>query len=287
MSQPISAAFIVMLLCATQVWAGQAENIKKCVEVANSFGASIDPYQVRYNSHFLQLDVAEWRDVRCEVKLENIHNLTIRGKEVIYKGFAGREAYELNERLEKELDGASEILVMRANLLKSMKSEIEKKLMNPGVDVAVIERDVLSNVKRALSTPPDRPLSMGASTQERGESQLREDRRPVDSPKQIGREPNSSDDKSYPITIPSDRKADYFVFEKGEWQGMPTLLTKRVGSSGTTYSLRVFDCQSHTAKYLGTGESLAAMRNSRPDPSMYEVLSGSIAYYLWLHACNK
>ena len=287
MSQPISAAFIVMLLWATQVWAGQAENIKKCVEVANSFGASIDPYQVRYKSNLIQLDVAEWRDVRCEVRLENIHNLTIRGKEIIYRGFAGREAYELNERLEKELDAAAEILEMRANLLRSMRAESKNKLRNPGVDPAVIERDVLSNVKRALSTPPDQPLLIDTSTLREETSRKREEIKPSDPPSQSVSQRIESEDAPYRISIPSDQRAEHLVLERGEWEGMPTLLTKRVGPSGATYALRVFDCVAATTKYLGAGDSLAALRNSRPDPHMGPLVEGSIAYYKWRHVCTR
>lgn len=68
---------------------------------------------------------------------------------------------------------------------------------------------------------------------------------------------------------------------------MPTLLTKRVGPSGESYALRVFDCVAATTKYLGVGDSLATLRSSRPDPNMYPLVEGSIAYYKWRHICNR
>ena len=281
-----SLAFLTALVTST-AWAGQAENIKKCAEVANSVGVSIDLYQVRYTSNFLQHDLAEWRDVRCEVKLEKIYNLTVGGKEIIYRGFGGREAYELNVWLEKEIDNATETLITRADLLKSIKRSSEEKLRMPSVDPRVVEREVLSNVRRALSTPPDRPLSSESSSLNGKPIATLESSGSITLSNSKPQAHELMSDQGYPLSIPSDPKADYFVLEKGEWEGMPTLLTKRVGTSGTIYSLRVFDCLAATTKYLGTGESIAAMRDSRSDLAMYPLVEGSIAYHQWQHACKR
>ena len=89
------------------------------------------------------------------------------------------------------------------------------------------------------------------------------------------------------LPIPSDAKAKYFVLERGGSKGMPTLTTKRVGSSGTSYSQRVFDCSTSQVKYLGTGDSLEEMKNSKPDPNMGPLIKGSISWYQWQHACVK
>ena len=91
----------------------------------------------------------------------------------------------------------------------------------------------------------------------------------------------------YQLPIPSDPKAQYAVLEKGGTKDMPTIVTKRTGSSGTSYSKRVFDCKAATVKYLGTGDSLEKMVASRPDPNMAPLVEGSIAYYQWRHACGK
>jgi hypothetical protein len=91
----------------------------------------------------------------------------------------------------------------------------------------------------------------------------------------------------YQLPIPSDAKAQYFVLEKGGTKDMPTMVTKRVGTSGTSYSWRVFDCKAGTVKYLGTGDSLEKMRASKPETNMAPLVEGSIAYYQWRHACSK
>jgi len=91
----------------------------------------------------------------------------------------------------------------------------------------------------------------------------------------------------YEVPIPSDPKAKYFVLERGGTKVNPTLTTKRVGSSGTSYSQRMFDCAARTVKYLGTGDTLEAMKKSKPDPKMAPLVDGSIAWYLWRHACGR
>jgi hypothetical protein len=89
-----------------------------------------------------------------------------------------------------------------------------------------------------------------------------------------------------PISIPSDSRALYVVLEKGGRGDERIIVTKRVGSSGTSYSRRVYNCRENTVKYLGTGDTLAAMNSSSPDPRMGPIVEGSIAYYVGRYACN-
>ena len=79
-----------------------------------------------------------------------------------------------------------------------------------------------------------------------------------------------------PLAIPTDAKARYLVLEVGGTWPSRTIVTTRVGPSGTSYSKRLYDCASYTAKYLGTGDSLAEMSRSRPDPRMAPIVPESI-----------
>jgi hypothetical protein len=88
------------------------------------------------------------------------------------------------------------------------------------------------------------------------------------------------------LSVPSDAKATYFILERGGSADKPTLVTKRVGPSGTSYSKRLFDCSARTWKYLGDGETLEEMRNSKPDAAMTGLVTGSIADYMWKAACR-
>lgn len=89
-----------------------------------------------------------------------------------------------------------------------------------------------------------------------------------------------------PLHVPSDAKASYLVLEKGGSGSQRTIVTKRTGSSGTSYSKRLYDCSNGTVKYLGSSDSLEGMKRSKPDPKMGPIVEGSIAYYVGLEACR-
>ncbi|WP_230200555.1 hypothetical protein [Serratia marcescens] len=90
----------------------------------------------------------------------------------------------------------------------------------------------------------------------------------------------------YKISIPTDAKAVYTVLGKGEHDGLKTIITKREGSSGVSYSERAYDCVNRTVKYLGDGETLEQMKSSRADPNMSDIVPESIADYVGNEACK-
>jgi hypothetical protein len=89
-----------------------------------------------------------------------------------------------------------------------------------------------------------------------------------------------------PLVVPSDLKGQYFVLEKGGNNTDRTIITKRIGPSGTSFSKRLYNCKNNTVKYLGTGDTLAAMSASKPDPNMGPIVGGSIAFHVGLEACK-
>lgn len=91
---------------------------------------------------------------------------------------------------------------------------------------------------------------------------------------------------SYQIQVPTDSKATYTVLDKGSQGSLRTITTKREGSSGVTFSQRIYNCEANEVKYLGSGESLEEMKRSKADPGMSPIVSGSIAYYLGREACK-
>jgi hypothetical protein len=90
-----------------------------------------------------------------------------------------------------------------------------------------------------------------------------------------------------PLTVPTDAKAKYSILEIGGKFPNRTIVTKRVGSSGTGYSKRLYNCSNNTVKYLGTGDTLADMAGSKPDVSMAPIVSMSIADYVGREACKR
>lgn len=97
--------------------------------------------------------------------------------------------------------------------------------------------------------------------------------------------PEKNDD-GVPLYVPSDAKAKYTVLNKSSDGAYRIITTRRDGSSGITYSKRIYDCAGNKTKYLGTGDSLTQMENSTSDPSMYEIVENSIAFYVGKEACK-
>lgn len=88
------------------------------------------------------------------------------------------------------------------------------------------------------------------------------------------------------LYVPSDSKATYTVLDRDTTGNERTITTKRVGSSGTSYSRRLYNCADRTVKYLGSGETLEQMKASQPDPQMGPIVTGSIADYVGAEACR-
>ncbi|MDH2023607.1 hypothetical protein N5J29_12660 [Stenotrophomonas sp. GD03680] len=102
--------------------------------------------------------------------------------------------------------------------------------------------------------------------------------------------PQSVKDKSVAgmeFRIPSDPKARWGLIDVTQ-RNFPVsyIFTHRVGPSGTTYSMREYDCDSNMVRYLATGQNIDEMRTSKQDDRMSEIHPRSIAYYLGKLACT-
>lgn len=92
--------------------------------------------------------------------------------------------------------------------------------------------------------------------------------------------------KEAPLIVPTD-SGEYTILEREGPANARTIVTKRVGSSGTSFSKRVYDCGTSTWMYIGTGDTLEAMARSAPDKKMGPILDGSIASYVGRAACAE
>lgn len=88
------------------------------------------------------------------------------------------------------------------------------------------------------------------------------------------------------IFVPSDSRAVYTVVERSKAGSKRTILTKRVGPSGTTYARREVDCVGETFRYLGEGDSVAEARRGKATDQMGPLVHGSISYYVAREACK-
>ena len=91
------------------------------------------------------------------------------------------------------------------------------------------------------------------------------------------------------ISVPSDPKAQYAMVVQDVGFGKEALLviTRRVGPSGTTFSLREVNCYNSTFRYKGEGSTLEnVIANVNDKDKMAPLTSGSISYYVALAACK-
>ncbi|AUX94229.1 hypothetical protein [Mixta gaviniae] len=90
----------------------------------------------------------------------------------------------------------------------------------------------------------------------------------------------------YKLHVPSDPNATYTILDIGSKGNLYTIITKREGKSGTTYSQRAYDCHAGKVMYLGSGETLEEMHSSKPDDHLSPIVDGSIADYVGKEACS-
>jgi hypothetical protein len=136
-------------------------------------------------------------------------------------------------------------------------------------------RGTLTGVAQLESTPEMRVAS--ATSTQSSIAGTRSERARVVTPRNAARAP---------IVIPSDAQGEYFVLAHEASRTTRTLVIQRVGPSGVTYSRLLFDCKTHRFKYLGGGDTLAALDTPAPPRPMGLLFKGSISDYWWHHACR-
>lgn len=97
---------------------------------------------------------------------------------------------------------------------------------------------------------------------------------------------NNSEPDTPALHVPSDPTGSYKIISKSRENGQAIIVTKRTGTSGTTWSQRAYDCTHNTVMYIGSGETYAGMKSSSPDAAMAPVTAGSIADYVGREACR-
>lgn len=87
------------------------------------------------------------------------------------------------------------------------------------------------------------------------------------------------------LKVPSDPNAKYFVTGiKSRTDEMLEVSTTRKGPSGTSYSIRLVQCEPRRFGYIADAETKSALVRD-PSPAMSELVSGSISDVIAEHAC--
>lgn len=142
---------IVLMLANNYALASDAENISACVKKAKEFsGVTLDEFDVSYEGNVLTMSIAKWSNASCEVKLGDVYNLTINGTDIIYRGFAGKESYALNEELERKTGMAINQMNIHIARLKQRKNQISVSLHRPNPDHIWLTRYFNEGLERSF-----------------------------------------------------------------------------------------------------------------------------------------
>ena len=142
---------LFLLVLSMTVHAGDADNISACAAKAKEFtGVELDPFSAKYQGKILTLSTVKWSNAYCEVKLSSVYTLQINGKDIIYKGYAGRDAYDLNASLQAKTDAAIAQMNSRISLLKQRAEKASDALRKPNPDFNEVTKFVHEGLEKSV-----------------------------------------------------------------------------------------------------------------------------------------
>lgn len=91
-----------------------------------------------------------------------------------------------------------------------------------------------------------------------------------------------------PYSAPADPNATYSLLSLKPGEGGNIIaMTRRIGSSGTSYSNREIDCGSQLARYIGEGDTREEAEKPAPNPGeMATLVEGSSTWAAVQAACD-
>ena len=151
--------YILLIMMSTNALADDAENIMACVHTANEYsGVKLSEFEATYEGNIFSMSKARWPDAYCEVKLGDVYNLTVNDSYIIFEGFAGKAAYELNKQLEAKTEAAITQLKSRIVLLEQRMSQVSSDLKLPRPDLVqltkYVDEGIDKSVKHSQTTTP-------------------------------------------------------------------------------------------------------------------------------------
>lgn len=143
---------LITLFCSmSSVFAGEAENITACVKKAKEFASiSLDPFNVKYEGNYVAFSIARWPEAYCEVKVAEVYNLQVNGQYLVYKGYSGKQSYDLAMELQAKTDEAIKQMRSRIALIEQRANQASNSLRKPNPDYKHLTRYVDEGIQRTL-----------------------------------------------------------------------------------------------------------------------------------------
>ncbi|ROL63048.1 hypothetical protein [Pseudomonas vranovensis] len=84
-----------------------------------------------------------------------------------------------------------------------------------------------------------------------------------------------------------DQDARYSIVSVSGDPSQRTVITQRVGISGTSYSARQFDCTARTVRFMGSGASLEDLQHAEADNELTPIFKGSLSRAISQAVCDE
>ncbi|MGE8393391.1 hypothetical protein HFV04_015795 [Pseudomonas sp. BIGb0427] len=84
-----------------------------------------------------------------------------------------------------------------------------------------------------------------------------------------------------------DQDARYSIVSVSGDPSQRTVITQRVGISGTSYSARQFDCSARTVRFMGSGASLEDLQDAEADNELTPIFKGSLSRAISQVVCDE
>lgn len=282
-----SVLLILAILASKLVVAGTAENIQACVLKANEFaGVKLNEFDVNYQGNVLSMSTAKWVNAFCEVKLGQVYNLQVQGRQLIYNQFAGKDSYDLNKTLEGKTEAAINQLRARISLLEQRMNQASQKLKLPKPNHASVAKYIDDGISNSIGLKSQaiapNGLSSNSNTSKDGGSEV------------TAAEGNSRDQvvhavASQEILIPrsvAGDKGKYYLIEANKFGDVVRALHKRVGPDTIGYTKTETNCKSMVMREIGYSEISPLSIKDNPT-KWFELVPGSSKSDLAVFLCKQ
>jgi hypothetical protein len=283
-----------IIFISTPAFAGDADNISACVLKAKEFsGVVLDPFIVKYEGNIISRSTAQWDNAFCEVKVGSVYTLQVENQSYIYKGYAGKESYDLNANFQAKTDSAINQLKSRIALLQQRADQVSVSLHKPNPDKEWLARYINEGIQKSLGnsgelalTNSNQPSTAIQQKQNAATSTISSERTSTPLPKlpSVVASPTSYNEHLIPRSMPGD-KGKYYLLEVQNVGGIVKALHKRVGVDAVGYTRTEINCQARQIREMGYSEISPEAIQEQPT-NWHELVDGSSKSDLVNFVCN-
>lgn len=281
------ALLMLAFFASNLVIAGTAENIQACVLKASEFaGVKLNEFEANYQGNVLSMSTAKWSNAFCEVKLGQVYNLQVQGKQLIYNQFAGKDSYDLNKTLEGKTEASINQLRARISLLEQRMNQASQSLKLPKPNHASIVKFVDEGIANSIGSKPQAIAPSGISLN----NNASKDNAPDVTLAHGGSNVQvvhvvAPQEVLIPRSIAGD-KGKYYLIESNRSGDVVRALHKRVGPDSVGYTKTETNCKSMVMREIGYSESSPLIIKENPT-KWFELVPGSSKSDLAIFLCKR